>query len=53
LQPQRDLSRNPLYQVTFNKLIVQPASLEAIQAGLEMMASEIGGMSADIQQIWP
>ena len=49
LHPQRDMSRNPLYQVTFNKLIVQPLNAETRQAGLDLMASEISGVNADVQ----
>ncbi|MBK9394967.1 MAG: amino acid adenylation domain-containing protein, partial [Uliginosibacterium sp.] len=49
IHQQRDLSRNPLYQVTFNKLIVQPVNPEARQAGLEISANEIGGLNADVQ----
>ena len=49
LHPQRDMSRNPLYQVTFNKPIVQPLNAETRQAGLEVSANDIVGMNADVQ----
>ncbi|MBK9394964.1 MAG: AMP-binding protein [Uliginosibacterium sp.] len=46
---QRDLSRNPLYQATFNKPIVLAANPEARQAGLEISANKISGINADVQ----